>query len=292
MEVTYIFNNELNDKYAPRVEMNANIRTLANEINLQVSEKAGKDELISIINMTPGQIKMEGYTSINGGFAIDKEGNASIANGAVEINKTGIILKDGTSIINANGLFTNLQYISSGLLGEDFGGQFSPLGVMANFTNGASFYKHDLVIDVYIPENFIIKDAILSVIHSPVRWVGYDAITSSDYDTIGSSKNLRVYRTTQNYSFELTQGGGASTPQISGLMEINGALGENGYSFKNNTLGTTEEVKSKNINESLEKGFQKIIIRTTDNASNVKDSSSKTGLAYAVLNITGYLSKM
>ena len=45
-----------------------------------------------------------------------------------------------------------------------------------------------------IPVLFI--SAILSVIHSPVRWVGYDAITSSDYDTIGSSKNLRVYRTT------------------------------------------------------------------------------------------------
>lgn len=290
MQATYIFNNELNERYATRFETNSLFRITKEEITLQMSEKAGKDELISIINLTPGLIKMEGYTSINGGFAIDREGNASIANDTVKINKKGIQLADGASIVNAKGLYSNLQYISSGLLGEDFGGQFSPLGVMADFTNGSSFYKSDLVIDVYIPENFIVTSAILSIMHTSVHWVGYDAMTNKNYDVIGIAKNVHVYKTNSNYNFELTQGGGASTPTIGYLSEINGALGEKGYSFKNINLGNIEEVKSANIGDSLEQGYQKIIIRTTDNANNVEDSSRKTGLAYAVLNITGYLS--
>lgn len=128
--------------------------------------------------------------------------------------------------------------------------------------------------------------------HSPVRWSGYDTSTSTDYEVIGSSKNVHLYISKSNYSFELTQGGGANTPEISDLSEIQSALGENGYSFTNTSLGSVEEVKSNNISESLEVGYQKIIIRTTDTANTVKDSSQKTGLAYAVANITGYLKQV
>ena len=97
MNATYVFNNELNKEYALRVETNSKIRRTADEINLEVSKKVNQDEVIASINLSPEQIKilaknlqLEGFTSINGNFTIDEEGNMTCndakINGAVIAN--------------------------------------------------------------------------------------------------------------------------------------------------------------------------------------------------------------
>ena len=77
-------------QFATRVEMNSKINQTAQEINIEVNKKVGKDEIISRINQTPEQIsinankiKLEGYTTINNGFSIDNEGNAIMHNANV-----------------------------------------------------------------------------------------------------------------------------------------------------------------------------------------------------------------
>lgn len=93
----YIFNNELNKEFAPRVESRSEVRKTADEINLEVSKKVNQDEVIASINLSPEQIKilaknlqLEGFTSINGNFTIDEEGNMicndATINGAVIAN--------------------------------------------------------------------------------------------------------------------------------------------------------------------------------------------------------------
>ena len=93
----YIFNNELNKEFAPRVESRSEVRKTADEINLEVSKKVNQDEVIASINLSPEQIKilaknlqLEGFTSINGNFNIDEEGNMTCndakINGAVIAN--------------------------------------------------------------------------------------------------------------------------------------------------------------------------------------------------------------
>ena len=93
----YIFNNDLNKEYAPRVETNSRIRRTADEINLEVAKKVNQDEVIASINLSPEQIKilaknlqLEGFTSINGNFTIDEQGNMTCndakINGAVIAN--------------------------------------------------------------------------------------------------------------------------------------------------------------------------------------------------------------
>lgn len=93
----YIFNNELNKEFAPRVESRSEVRKTADEINLEVSKKVNQDEVIASINLSPEQIKilaknlqLEGFTSINGNFTIDEEGNMTCndakINGAVIAN--------------------------------------------------------------------------------------------------------------------------------------------------------------------------------------------------------------
>ena len=99
----YIFNNELNKEFAPRVESISQVRKTADEINLEVSKKVNQDEVISSINLSPEEIKilarnlqLEGFTSINGNFTIDEEGNM-ICNNAT-INGTTIANGENFSV--------------------------------------------------------------------------------------------------------------------------------------------------------------------------------------------------
>ena len=91
ISATYVFNNELNKDYALRVETNSKIKTVADEINLEVSKKVNQDEIIASINLSPEEIKilaknlqLEGFTSINGNFTIDEEGNMICNNATIK----------------------------------------------------------------------------------------------------------------------------------------------------------------------------------------------------------------
>ena len=109
----YLFNNELNEEFAPRVETNSRIRRTADEINIEVSKKVNQDEVIASINLSPEQIKilaknlqLEGFTSINGNFTIDEEGNMicndATINGAVIANGENFSVDaDGNVICNS-----------------------------------------------------------------------------------------------------------------------------------------------------------------------------------------------
>ena len=65
MEAEYIFNSELNKYYSTKVEMGSKIKQMADELNLEVARKTDTDELISKINMKPGQIDMTGLVTAN-----------------------------------------------------------------------------------------------------------------------------------------------------------------------------------------------------------------------------------
>ena len=98
ISATYIFNNELNKEYALRVESNSKIRRTADEISLEVGKKVNQNEIIASINLTPEQIKilakklqLEGFTSINGNFTIDEEGNMSCNNATIN----GAVIANG-----------------------------------------------------------------------------------------------------------------------------------------------------------------------------------------------------
>ncbi len=260
-------------------------------------------EIISKINMSPEdvtiqskKISLEGYTTINEGFSIDEKGNASIANGNVIIDNEGIKLAEGTSIVNANGLYTNLQFISGGLYSGTYGGQYSLLGIrrIYDYDTGITFGTDDLLLDVFIPSNFVINKAILTLMHSAEDWSGYDDITSKDYNCVGYVRNIKLYRTTSNYKMQFTMGGDLVIVGLDGLSEISNAFGTNGYTCGADyrTAGKIERKDSIDISNSLKSGYQKLVLRTTQTANNVADAAAKTALAYAILNVYGYLNKI
>jgi len=292
IKATYIFNNEFNKEFAPRVETNSKIRQESDKIQIEVGKKAGKDELISLINLTPGQIRMEGYTSINGGFAIDQEGNASIANGTVNINKEGIQLADGAKIVGGEGVIGNLQFTSNGVYKG-----FDLLGYVADFFGYSSEIQRaygDVSVEVYIPDNFTVTSAYVILQHTPVFWEGYDEPLQKEYNTWGYAKNVKLYKAigNENYQFNLAylSNFNVYTNNIR-VEEIQNAFGKNGYTPSNHSGATYETAISINIGEHLKVGYQRLIVRSADAIpNNLSNCAENTGVAKASVVVIGFVS--
>ena len=304
----YVFNNELNDKYALRVETNSSIRRTADEINLTVSEKVGKDEVITAINLSPEKAKiqstaleLEGYTTINGGFTIDEEGNASIANDTVQINKDGIQMADGASLVGGKGLITNLQFFGNvthayGALNTE--GYYDSLGFEVDELTAGACVPTVCTITPDIPENFTIEKAYVTIKHYPTKFYYNDGYGW------GYSRKLKLYqRSSYNMYREYDVFGGALMPSNYG-SEIIDAFGEESFtpSVPSNTsqqIDTVTSIDLSNYLNSEQNRQTDFIIRSSDtapaytgdqvNGTDYVNCAYKTGMVMAVLNVFGYL---
>lgn len=268
---------------------------LANIVSI-VSKKVGDDEIISKINQTAESIQitasrlaLEGYTTINGTFTVDEEGNVTIANGNVIINKEGIKLSNGASLISEKGLITNLQFSSLGkyqnfdFLGYNIGGFDS--------SNKYIFCYSFVTLDFTIPENFVIKTAQVVLYHTPIQF--YD---NNNKTVNGYARNIKLYNTDKDNNFKYVMGFGSeyeyNTANLK-LTEIPNAFGSSSYTPSNHSGTTIEKKVSINLKDYLSAGHNKLVIRTGDSipANNASDNTicQKTGMARADLFITGYM---
>ena len=267
--------------YTTTQELNSAITQTAEEISLEVSTKVGEDEIISKINQSSEEItiqadkiSLEGYTTINEGFAIDEEGNASIANGAVCINSDGIQMADGTSIIGGDGIYTNLQFHSS----SNYNGFIGYYG--STYTG---FYQAYLTIEADIPSNFVVKTAYITIKHQPIAWA-YDSSTVEGY-----GRNIQIYTETMDGAWSLDYDSDWYEYQ-----EMPGSqtelLGSTGKTFSSSE---TESVSSDDVSDYLEAGsVTTFYIGSTTEASSISSASdmiANTGRGQATLNIIGFL---
>ena len=304
----YIFNNELNKQYAPRVETNANIKTLNNEIELKVSEKVGKDEVITAINLTPEKAKiksknleLEGITTINGGFSIDEKGNASIANNTVKINEKGIQLADGASLVGGEGLITNLQFYGKvthvyGAMNTE--GYYDALGFEVDELTAGACVATSCTISADLPKNFTVVSAYVTIKHYPTKFY------FNNNHGWGYSRKLKLYQRSSSSMYrEYNIFGGALIPSNYGI-EVPNAFGEEDFtpSIPNDTSQKVDIVTSIDLTEYLssETNYQSdFIIRSSDTPPAYTGDQStgidyvncgyKTGMVMAVLNVYGYL---
>lgn len=304
----YIFNNELNKQYAPRVETNANIKTLNNEIELKVSEKVGKDEVITAINLTPEKAKiksknleLEGITTINGGFSIDEKGNASIANDTVKINEKGIQLADGASLVGGEGLITNLQFYGKvthvyGAMNTE--GYYDALGFEVDELTAGACVATSCTISADLPKNFTVVSAYVTIKHYPTKFY------FNNNHGWGYSRKLKLYQRSSSSMYrEYNIFGGALIPSNYGI-EVPNAFGKENFtpSIPNDTSQKVDIVTSIDLTEYLssETNYQSdFIIRSSDTPPAYTGNQStgidyincgyKTGMVMAVLNVYGYL---
>lgn len=302
IEATYIFNNELNDLYATQVYMSSVIKQLTDEILLEVSKKVGDDELISKINLTPETIKiiasklaLEGYTTINGGFSIDEEGNASIANGAVVINSNGIRMADGTSILGGKGLLTNLEFVGHGNMNDSISGNYYQVGFRTNGLMQKNF-KAKITIDVYIPENFTIESAYVVLSHFPLK-VQYQ----TENKGYGYARKVKLYKSDEKYRYRNWIIGSEFFDDETGYEQeiLSDKLTENGWTSTDYADEKVEEIITEDIKNNLSVGNNRLILQSSDKIPNYVDSNYgidnqincalKTGMMSAILQVFGYM---
>ena len=166
------------------IEVARNVEFKVDKANLKIALKVDKDGVISAINLTPeeskilaGKISLEGYTTINGGFIVDEQGNATMNNakingGNIELVDNGSEESDPTLIIyNENQIINVKKPLSVGidLSGKELNFELPDIfegtqtGVSLAFVNLVEFengslrynygYQYSSYINLYFYEN-------------------------------------------------------------------------------------------------------------------------------------------
>ncbi len=276
-KVKYIVNNEYSNTYITKYESESAINIAKNSIEMYVNEKTDTDELISKINMKPGQIDMTGLVTANENFKILQDGSIEAKNGSFSGN---IYLDDGNKVIGGDGMLSNMQFFASGMVGYDF-----------NWT-GANTGKNirvGIYLVAFIPENFKVTSATLSLYSSPIT---YGGMNEGDSNIIGYSSNVKVYKT--NNIPKIAYVGGTAgiasieIPQSKPNNEIIKAFGNNGVTFSS----SKNTAISGDFSTSLEIGNNILLLADYIGTpgTSYNNGCKRTGFIYAFLNVIGYLS--
>ena len=280
------------------------------EVQDDVIKKVDKDKVIKAINETdnkqeentikPEKLNINGIESVNGNFGVDEAGNmycnnatingSILVNDTVTINDKGIELPDGSSIIGASGVLSNLQFGSL---------DWKPMGYWAEVSGGFDGYS-SIYIPVYIPENFVITEAYIILQHCPIR----NARNNTIY--WGYSRNIGLYyqnENTSNFCQYIEWDSEATIEEQKLTSEVIGAFGNGGWtpSVPSNTNYSLETKISSNIASYLQEEKVTLLqIRSRNSIPNWKsdiqdDNFSSTlvkqkGACRAVLNVIGYKS--
>ena len=220
---------------------------------------------------------------------IDTEGNMGAKNGTFSGN---VFLPDGGRVIGGDGLLTNLQYTS---VGSVSGWNLLGYGVGYGYGGSATFYYNSVIIDCFIPENFTIIEAYLTLDTMPVKtW------NTNNVQIVGKPRNLKLYKNTNvGGSFTYAYGVGSDYWYENGYMnlsEVTNAFGSNTYTPSSTTPGiinskTTDNLEPLDVLKTGERN--QLVIRTSEGlpgSGDVTSAVTLTGLGKAVLNIIGYMS--
>ena len=233
-------------------------------------------------------LSLGGSNNKNGKIEIKNSNGNTMA--TLDVN--GLTLANGARLIGGNGVLSNFQYISSG----NYKG-FDLLGYSVNFYGNSTSIEYtygDVTLDVYIPSDFIITSAYITLQHTPVAWYGYDQAQDKDYNCWGYARNIKLYKATgnQNYKFDMTYLSSFDlyTKSLS-VSEIPNAFGSNGWTPSTHSGATYETKTSIDIKNQLKNGYQKLVIRCSGSLpTNFTNAAQRTGVGRAILNVIGYKS--
>lgn len=265
---------------------NANLKALYLLENDYTDTFATNVDLVSKINISPSniaiqshKIALEGYTTINGNFWVDLEGNMHARSGSFEGN---IMLPNGGRVIGGDGLFSCLAYTSTG--------RFSNWDIIGFGTSGANMSDTDvryadIFVNAYIPENFTITGAYAILEVTSVNSSYTDA--SGDYEVVGTPKDIGllvgVGDTSVTFFYYPYQAVDEEV-EYSGT-EIPNAFGNGRYTPSINSPGSVEEAKSIDIKDYLTVGeMNTIFVRSLLSPKPVVKTFTPSGGSYTMYN--------
>ena len=288
--IKYAIKNDLTDVFATKVDVSSSITQTRDEIELSVSQEitnaTDTDALISKINLSPGQIKLEGTVTANENFKILQDGSIEAVNGSFSGN---IFLDDGKRVVGGDGLFSNLQYSTTG----DYWG-WSLLGFTYRYSSsGGTVDYTDLILDCNIPENFTVDSAYITLDVSAINGTYYDG--SSSGDVTGVPKQLKLYKTSDYSTFGLYYAYGSDywyDGSSLSLEEIENAFGESSYTPDISYAGTVVTTDTVDLTDYITIGNRnQFVVRTSmTKPTTTRNAITNTGIGRMTLNIFGYMS--
>ena len=286
----YSKQSDLTDVFATKVDVSSSITQTRDEIELSVTQEitdaTDTETLISKINLSPGQIKLEGTVTANENFKILQDGSIEAVNGSFSGD---IFLDDGKKVIGGDGLFTNLQYSTTG---EYWG--WSLLGFTYRYVaNGGVIDYVDLILDCDIPENFTVDTAYIILDTTAINGTYYDGDASGD--VTGYPKQLKLYKGSNYSTFSLYYQYGSEywyDGSSLSLTEIENAFGDESYTPEESYAGGIDTIRTIDISNEIEVGTRnQFVVRTAMNKpNNIQNAISNTGIGRMTLNIFGYMS--
>jgi hypothetical protein len=292
MKITYLNENDYTQVFSTKVETDAKLEIAKAEISLEVSQKTDTDELISKINLKPGQIDITGTTTINENFKVLNDGSIEAKNGKFSGD---IFLDTGGKVLGTGGLLTNLIIPGTIISYSFMGTSMYPMGYSLLENNGSSIttIKDRLEFKFTIPKNFIVESAYIYIEAMPVKYEYRDSNYNLVYAT-GYSRNLRLYKSNNFSGANLYFNAELFTPLIeqnSSYVEMLNAFGSSGFTGSSNSY---TKVKSGNIKNfidtsTIESKFNILKIETSNaTVTSLQAMYEQSGGILATLVINGY----
>ena len=275
---------KINDAFIKIDKANGQIVLKATSDNkLVLAELNASPEEGSEFNVKADNINLEGYTTINGNFTIDDEGNMECNNATI---KGDVYFPEtDTEVINSSGILTSITFGSNG----SYSG-FGLCGFDFNSLTGSSFVKADAGIVYNIPSNFIVTNAYLTAIYTPVHWYDFNANPIT-----GTLRNVSLFKGSQAQCPIYTMGYASEAlidnSQTTGTL-ITNPFGSGDAINGSETFGTAHILVSRDLKNDINitPGTTQILyLRTNENISN--DSAYcayRTGLVKLSLMLVGY----
>lgn len=243
-----------------------------------------KTGVLSADRIRGGTLALGGNNNYSGVFSLQNE----LAEELIRMDNRGIILSNGAKLIGGNGVLSNFQF-----------GRFewSNIGYSTNFlevSRGEYLYVN---IPVFIPKNFTIMSAFITIYHSAIKWHWRDK------EIWGYCRNIKAYKKEDatNY-YEDTHLSGEGYPENNLFdIEILNAFGEQGFNPKvaGNSRHVVEEATSIDIKNYLSVNKNTTIqIRTANEIPNLNPDLDgiyqtnyleQTGNIKAIINVIGYM---
>ena len=239
-----------------------------------------------------GMLVLGGLNNASGQMKL-KDGNGKeiivMGNEGIELNNTsgkrmikigsnGITLENGASLLSANGVCGNLQYLSGG-------GTVQLLGCSVQM----SVYHKNLYISAYIPSNYVITSAYLTLKTAPATW---DKMSGTDVvkTLTGYPRAIEL-----NYSSDAGiaiwgESYGEYIPVSANFDPVPSEL-LGGFAGKPNGVSSgVKNIKSNNLANLLTPGEMNMFEITSKIVESVSSDAiwTYTGAGIAILDIIGY----
>lgn len=241
--------NDYTDTFATKIELNSSITQTKDEINLEVSKKVDENEIISAINLTSEEAKinapkiaLEGIVTANENFKVLEDGSIEAVNGKFSGN---IYLEDGNMVVGGNGIMSTMVINATVWSYPYTGGSgFMPLGFDAYSGSGV---KQAQMIDFIIPDTFKVQKAFIYLRHTPLINKGYFDGGMTEQTYTGYSRNINAYLCNDG-SFSRTVHYEGGLPQINGnYYKINNCFGANGFTGSSSGLTQANSIDISNL---------------------------------------------